>query len=60
MKVAWDESLNWEPKDISPDTHKDTANFIQELGSFLLKRTMSFCLIFCNVLFAVPDLGKMN
>jgi len=22
MKVAWDESLNWEPKDISPDTHK--------------------------------------
>jgi hypothetical protein len=22
MKVAWDESLNCEPKDISPDTHK--------------------------------------
>jgi len=22
MKVAWDESLNWKPKDISPDTQK--------------------------------------
>ncbi|CAN5442458.1 hypothetical protein BH18THE1_BH18THE1_09690 [soil metagenome] len=22
MKVAWDESLNWEPKDVSPQMHK--------------------------------------